>query len=71
MYNHYRLSHDFLTGEISQLSTKIKQLEKKSKKSPEDLKSHLKAFLKVSELVNVLCSIMVNDVCTLLFTLNW
>ena len=43
-----RLSHDYLTGEVSQLSTKVKQLEKKCKKSPEDLKAQLKTFLGVS-----------------------
>ena len=43
----YRLSHDYLTGEVSQLSAKVKQLEKKCKKCPDDLKAQLKTFLGV------------------------
>ena len=43
-----RLSHEFLTGEVSQLSAKVKQLEKKCKKCPDDLKAQLKTFLGVS-----------------------
>ena len=44
----FRVSNDFLTGEVSLLSTKVKQLEKKCKKSPDDLKAQLKTFLGVS-----------------------
>lgn len=47
MHKLYRLSHDYLTGEVSQLSAKVKQLEKKCKKSPDDLKAQLKTFLGV------------------------
>lgn len=44
----YRLSHEFLSGQIAELNKKVKDLDKKSKKSPDDLKAQLKTFLAVS-----------------------
>ena len=43
-----RLSHEFLSGQIAELNKKVKDLDKKSKKSPDDLKAQLKTFLAVS-----------------------
>ena len=43
-----RLSHEFLSGQTAELSKKVKELDKKSKKSPDDLKAQLKSFLGVS-----------------------
>lgn len=43
----HRLSHEFLAGQVSELSTKVKSLEKKAKKAPDDMKTQLKSFLEV------------------------
>ena len=42
-----RLSHEFLSGQITELTGKVKALEKKAKKAPDEVKSQLKAFLTV------------------------
>ena len=43
-----RLSHEFLSGQVAELSKRVKDLETKAKKSPDDLKAQLKSFLGVS-----------------------
>ena len=40
-----RLSLEYLTGQVNEIKKKIKDLEKKMKHSPDDLKTQLKAFL--------------------------
>lgn len=40
-----RLSQDYLTQQVRELTVKVKDLEKKRKKAPEDMKSKLKVFL--------------------------
>ena len=42
-----RLSPEFLTGQVSEIASKVKTVEKKAKKAPEDLKTQLTAFLEV------------------------
>ncbi|CAI8013171.1 FH2 domain-containing protein 1 [Geodia barretti] len=41
-----KLSQDYLTQQIKELATKIKDLEKKCKKAPDDMKSKVTAFVK-------------------------
>lgn len=38
-----------MAGQTAELNKKVKDLEKKSKKSPDDLKAQLKTFLAVSD----------------------
>lgn len=42
-----RLSQEFLSGQVGELKTKVKELQAKLKKSPDDLKAQLKAFVAV------------------------
>ena len=44
----HRLSHEFLSGQHSELNKKVKDLQNKVKKSPDDMKAQLKSFLAVS-----------------------
>lgn len=41
-----RLSQEYLTGQVTEISTQLKGLHKKLKKAPDDLQQQLKAFLK-------------------------
>lgn len=41
-----RLSQEYLSGQVSLTGTELKDLEKKLKKAPDDLKEQLTAFLK-------------------------
>ncbi len=42
------MSHEFLSGQTAELNKKVKDLQGKVKKSPDDLKAQLKAFMAVS-----------------------
>lgn len=53
LYSHdvcawFRLSHEFLSGQTAELNKKLKDLQNKVKKSPDDLKAQLKTFMAVS-----------------------
>ncbi len=43
-----RLSHEFLSGQTAELNKKVKELQGKMKKCPDDLKAQLKSFMAVS-----------------------
>ena len=49
VFPEHRISPEFLTQEVSELTKKVKGLEKKCKKAPDDVKPKLSAFLKDSE----------------------